>query len=333
MNILPKDDIFKFYFIDKKSISQCAKHFSVSKRTIINNFNLYDWKFRARGGQKGQKHSDITKKKMSLIKTGKIYSDEVNLKKGRPGHISANKGKTKENSESIRRMSLKLKGRNKFNDLSMKLMSEKRLKENKLNCERVRKGAKSRFVKPSNECKNFLLNVLNKCGEITIMCLFYLARENNFRMNDIKRNFEILKLEYANLIKSKIKNSRHETMLEDEIIIPFINKHFEGIELKRQVNVKLPYTRRCLADIVLYIDDKPFLVIESKVFIRKTKGKQLRQLKKYLKPLNCQYGLLTNGYRYLWYFYNKSLNELELIHDENTIPLIIEQGDLAWCTG
>ena len=330
--VLPKEELFKLYFVDKLSTIKCAEYFGVHSRTIINNFELYGWKFRPQNETWiGRKHTEAAKERMSLIKTGKRYSSEVNLKKGRLGRISANKGKTKENSESIRRMSLKLKGRNKFTHLPFKLLSEKRLKENKSNSERVKKAAESRIVRPTDECKKFLLDTLNKCDKTNAVCLFYLARQNNFRMKDIERNFKILKLEQANLIKSKIKDNRVETRLEDEIIIPFLNTHFQTMKLKRQVNIKLPYYRRSLADIILYKNNKPYLIVESKVAIRKNNEKQLKQLKKYLKPLNCQYGLLTNGYRYRWYFYNKNLDELELIHDGRNVPLMIEQEDLA-CT-
>lgn len=328
--ILPKDELYKLYFIDKRTTLQCSKHFNVHGRTIINNFAYYGWKFRSRG--EGQHCSDATKKKVSEANKGRRFSKEVNLSKGRPGRIGPNKGKTKENSESIRQIVFKLSARNKFNCLQLKLMSEKRSKENKLNCERVRKGAESRFVKPTNECKMFLLDFLNKCDETNVISLFYLAKQRNFRMKDIERNFEILKSEQKNLIESKIKNRQNEIKLENEIIIPFLNKYFQKAQLKRQVKIILPYNKRCFADIVLYENSKPYLIIESKVFIRKNNEHQLKQLKKYLKSLNCQYGLLTNGYRYRWYFYNKDLNELELIHDKNTLPLIIKNECETTCT-
>jgi hypothetical protein len=322
--VLSKDDLFKLYFVDKKSRLECARYFNVNGRTIINNFDLHGWVFRSRSEAfKERRHSEVTKQQIALAQTGKKYSREVNLSKGRLGRLSANKGKTKENNESIRRMSLILAARNKFNYLPHKLLSERRSKENKTNSKRVRKQAESNFVKPTKDCKRFLLDVLNKYESINLTYLFTLAKGNKFREKNVERSFEILKLEQPHLIKSKIKDHHVEAKLEDEIILPFLRRCFSGMEIKRQVKMKLLNGKNGFADIVVFDNDNLHLIVESKVFIRRHR-RQLSQLKQYLQPTDCHYGLLTNGFRYLWYHYDRCLDELKLVYDGSEAPPMIK---------
>jgi len=256
---------------------------------------------------------------------GKRRSDEVNKKKGRPGHPGANKGKTKETHESIRRMADKIRGRNKFNYESYRRMSEEYKKRTKENSEHRRKQAESHYVPSSEECKSFLIKTAQTQQKITKNFLFFLAKQSNFRTKDIERSYDYLREHDFDFYKYFTWGGTTERILEQTKIIPFIKTNLPFASIEKQYRIDFGY-KTGIADIVVYSKDFPILIIETKNIVPKCSKAVEKQISSYMKYLNSPYGLVTNGTEFVWYKLIEN-NCLEKVSEKSEmLPDILEHA-------
>lgn len=219
-------------------------------------------------------------------------------------------------------MSEKLKGRNKYNCESMRRMAEEYKKRTKLNSEHRRKQAESHYVKSSRKCRNYLkyLAKIKKC--VTIDLLFFYAKYAGFRTKDIERSYYLLRKDF-DFSKYFTSGGRMERLLELEYIIPFLKKNFSNCEIKEQFFMQCDNRRR-FADLVVFENNKPFLVVETKTHFLRRSLKHLNQAIMYAKNLNTSFISITNGLKYYWYIYD-GIN-VEKISEEAKVPSIIMES-------
>lgn len=321
--ILDKQQLYELYFEKMQSVKVCAKVFNVGRRTIQNNFKFFGWKLRTRG--EARRTPDMLAiaaekfRQLGYRNKGKKHSDIVNKSKGRPGHFSSLKGKTKDTHPGVKRASDALKGRSKTNYNYLKLLSE-RMKENtQENIERRKKQGEAHYVHSTQECRDFIVNLIlehkNEYGKDFILW----KTKQHFKWFNALRSYHQLVKEKHFVFKFIKSNSSVETKIENSILIPFFEEEFEKCSLLRQYSIK-----KMRLDIALFKNKTMFLICETKSFLSKNKvpKKYFLQLQKYLFETNTRFGLLSDGINFHW-FENNASSVIE-ISMTKTIPLKIK---------
>lgn len=88
---------------------------------------------------------------------------------------------------------------------------------------------------------------------------------------------------YQNALYYELNNQGY--ICQTEVVVPIVYKNFHvGFER---------------ADIVIYQDSMPVFIIELKSQNQRLAHKEIQQVKKYMKNLNCANGILVNFYETL----------------------------------
>lgn len=88
---------------------------------------------------------------------------------------------------------------------------------------------------------------------------------------------------YQNALYAELNNKTF--LCQTEVIVPVYYK-----------NIYIGFER---ADIVIYKDNIPYIILELKSQNQRLGSKEINQLKKYMNNLNCKVGILVNFYETL----------------------------------
>ena len=115
-------------------------------------------------------------------------------------------------------------------------------------------------------------------------------------MEDFFRDIKTYILEVEKELGNHYKENLYQAALYNELNI---NGHICQTEVIVPVYYKNYYIGFERADIVIYKESKPYMIIELKSQNQRLGSKEINQLKKYMKNLNCENGLLVNFYETL----------------------------------